>query len=162
MQTKRAAGCHPTAYIFVARTSLPTPSYNGGRHLQTRGVPSARAKVLSCLVVGRPTQAPRCPTCLGELFLYQFCQPVLNGLLHFFKVLGANWAAFTFLEGPDGCDQRRLPTPMLRATSSKRCTLSDSYHSVIESKNSCFRSSACAARGDNLVTRCCGNVPATS
>ena len=72
------------------------------------------------------------------------------------------WAAFTFLEGPDGCDQRLLPTPMLRATSSKRYALSDSYHSVIESKNSCFRSSACAARGDNLVTRCCGNVPATN
>jgi hypothetical protein len=50
----------------------------------------------------------------------------------------------------------------LGATSSKRYTPSESYHSVIESRNSCLRSSACAARGDNLVTRCCGNVPVTS
>lgn len=54
---KRTAECHLTACIFVARASLPTPPYNEGRHLQTRGVSSAKATALSCLGVGRPTLA---------------------------------------------------------------------------------------------------------
>ena len=36
------------------------------------------------------------------------------------------------------------------------------YHSVIESKNNCFKSSALAGRGDSFVTRCWGRVPSTS
>ena len=35
------------------------------------------------------------------------------------------------------------------------------YHSFIESRNSCARSSALAGRGESLVTRCCGRVPST-
>ncbi len=35
------------------------------------------------------------------------------------------------------------------------------YHSSIESRNSCFKSSAPAGRGDILVTRCWGRVAAT-
>ena len=36
------------------------------------------------------------------------------------------------------------------------------HHSFIESRKSCRRSSGLAGRGESLVTRCCGSVPATS
>ncbi len=37
-----------------------------------------------------------------------------------------------------------------------------SYQAIIADSKSCASSSGPAGRGDNFVTRCCGNVPSTS